>query len=194
VVVCVDNAHLLASDPAATAVLAHLAATTPAALLLTASEELAYPARTEAVLDPSAVGVVHEAAGQRDAVSRAVAHDKPAAASVVIPRQWSTWKKSRSTIVAHDERATLRVFRTTRPWSSTIPGSGRRHRKSAHDSTGPTPTSGSAGTSSRSPHQRPSNDRFHWSRKVHGAAQLASDSGNARRGERTDRTAATHAR
>src|SRR2546422_8350013 len=26
--------------------------------------------RTEAVLDPSAVGVVHEAAGQRDAVSR----------------------------------------------------------------------------------------------------------------------------
>ena len=33
--------------------------------------------RTEAVLDPSAVGVVHEAAGQRDAVSRAVARDKP---------------------------------------------------------------------------------------------------------------------
>jgi hypothetical protein len=33
--------------------------------------------RTEAVLDPSAVGVVHEAAGQRDAVSRAVAPDKP---------------------------------------------------------------------------------------------------------------------
>jgi hypothetical protein len=29
--------------------------------------------RTEAVLDPSAVGGVHEAAGQRDAVSRAVA-------------------------------------------------------------------------------------------------------------------------
>jgi ATP/maltotriose-dependent transcriptional regulator MalT len=43
VLVCVDNAHLLAGDPAATAVLAHLAATTPAALLLTASEELAVP-------------------------------------------------------------------------------------------------------------------------------------------------------
>ena len=35
---------------------------------------------------PSAAGVVHEAAGQRDAVSRAVARDKPVAASVVIPR------------------------------------------------------------------------------------------------------------
>ncbi|MDX6337522.1 MAG: hypothetical protein QOG05_4862 [Streptosporangiaceae bacterium] len=33
--------------------------------------------RTEAVLDPSAVGVVHEASGQRDAVSGAVARDKP---------------------------------------------------------------------------------------------------------------------
>ena len=42
--------------------------------------------RTEAVLDPSAVGGVHEAAGQRDAVSRAVARDKPVATSVVIPR------------------------------------------------------------------------------------------------------------
>ncbi len=42
--------------------------------------------RTEAVLDPSAVGVVHEAARQRDAVSRAVARDKPVATSVVIPR------------------------------------------------------------------------------------------------------------
>jgi hypothetical protein len=31
--------------------------------------------RTEAVLDPSAVGGVHEAAGQRAAVSRAVARD-----------------------------------------------------------------------------------------------------------------------
>src|SRR5207249_1534926 len=33
--------------------------------------------RTEAVLDRSAVGVVHDAAGQRDAVSRTVARDKP---------------------------------------------------------------------------------------------------------------------
>jgi hypothetical protein len=33
--------------------------------------------RTEAVLDPSAVGVLHEASGQRDAVSGAVARDKP---------------------------------------------------------------------------------------------------------------------
>jgi hypothetical protein len=44
--------------------------------------------RTEAVLDPSAVGVVHEAAGQWDTVSRAVARDKPVATPVVIPRQW----------------------------------------------------------------------------------------------------------
>ena len=42
--------------------------------------------RTEAVRDPSAVGVVHAAAGQRDAVSRAAACDKPDATSVVIPR------------------------------------------------------------------------------------------------------------
>jgi len=42
--------------------------------------------RTEAVPGPSAAGVVHEAAGQRDAVSRAVAPDKPVATSVVVPR------------------------------------------------------------------------------------------------------------
>ncbi len=36
------------------------------------------------------------AAGQRDAVSRAVARDKPVAASVVIPRYWPTWRRSRS--------------------------------------------------------------------------------------------------
>jgi hypothetical protein len=42
--------------------------------------------RTEAVPGPSAAGGVHEAAGQRDAVSRAVARDKPVATSVVIPR------------------------------------------------------------------------------------------------------------
>jgi hypothetical protein len=42
--------------------------------------------RAEAVLDPSAVGVVHEAAGQWAAVSRAVARDKSVATSVVIPR------------------------------------------------------------------------------------------------------------
>src|SRR6266567_6067365 len=43
--------------------------------------------RTGAVLDPSAAGVVHEAAGQRDTVTRAVARDKSVATSVVIPRQ-----------------------------------------------------------------------------------------------------------
>ena len=42
--------------------------------------------RTEAVLDSSAVRVVPEAAGQRDAVSRAVACDKPVATLVAIPR------------------------------------------------------------------------------------------------------------
>jgi hypothetical protein len=42
--------------------------------------------RTEAVLDASAVGVVHEAVGRRDAVSRAVARDKLVATSVFIPR------------------------------------------------------------------------------------------------------------
>src|SRR5450755_1568192 len=41
--------------------------------------------RAGAVPGPSAAGVVHGAAGQRDAVSRAVARDKPVAASV-IPR------------------------------------------------------------------------------------------------------------
>jgi hypothetical protein len=42
--------------------------------------------RTGAVPDLSAAGVVHEAAGQRDAASRAVARDKPVATSVVIAR------------------------------------------------------------------------------------------------------------
>jgi hypothetical protein len=39
--------------------------------------ETAEARRTEAVLDSSAVGGVHEGAGQPDAVSRAVARDKP---------------------------------------------------------------------------------------------------------------------
>jgi hypothetical protein len=42
--------------------------------------------RTGVVPDPSAAGVVHEAAGRRDAASRAVARDKPVATSVVIAR------------------------------------------------------------------------------------------------------------
>ena len=42
--------------------------------------------RTEAVLDPPAVGVVHEAAGRRDAVNRTVTRDKLVATSVVVPR------------------------------------------------------------------------------------------------------------
>jgi hypothetical protein len=42
--------------------------------------------RTEAVLDPSTVGVVCEAAGKQDAVSRALARDKLVATSVVISR------------------------------------------------------------------------------------------------------------
>src|SRR5512132_3401266 len=52
--------------------------------------------RTEAVLEPSAAGVVPEADGQQDAVSYAVAHDKPVGTSVVLPRQWPTWRRSRS--------------------------------------------------------------------------------------------------
>jgi hypothetical protein len=42
--------------------------------------------RTEAVPGPSAAGVVPEAAGQRDAVSRVIARVKPVATSVIIPR------------------------------------------------------------------------------------------------------------
>src|SRR6266516_3816146 len=52
--------------------------------------------RAGAVPGPSAVGGVHEAAGQRDAASRAVARDRPGATSVVIPRQWPVWSRSRS--------------------------------------------------------------------------------------------------
>src|SRR4029453_10274202 len=63
--------------------------------------------RTEAVLDPSAVDVVHEAAGQRDAVSRAVARDNPAT-SVAIPAIMADVEEI-EVVVAHSERATLRV-------------------------------------------------------------------------------------
>jgi hypothetical protein len=63
---------------------------------------------TEAVLNPSAVGVVHEAAGQRDAISRAVARDKPVATSVVIPAIMADVEEV-EVVVAHHERATLRV-------------------------------------------------------------------------------------
>jgi len=63
--------------------------------------------RTEAVLDPSAVGGVHEAAGQRDAVNRAVARDKPVT-SVVIPATMADVEEV-EVVVAHHERATLRV-------------------------------------------------------------------------------------
>jgi aminoglycoside phosphotransferase len=63
--------------------------------------------RTEAVLDPSAVGGVHEAAGQRDAVNRAVAPDNPVT-SVVIPAIMADVEEV-EVVVAHHERATLRV-------------------------------------------------------------------------------------
>ena len=59
------------------------------------------------MLDPSAVGVVHEAAGQRDAVSRAVARDNPAT-SVAIPAIMADVEEI-EVVVAHSERATLRV-------------------------------------------------------------------------------------
>jgi hypothetical protein len=63
--------------------------------------------RTEAVLDPSAVGVVHEAAGQRDAVSHAVARDNPVT-SVVIPAIIAGVEEV-EVVVTHHERATLRI-------------------------------------------------------------------------------------
>jgi aminoglycoside phosphotransferase len=63
--------------------------------------------RTEAVLDPSAVGGVQEAAGQRDVVSRAVARDYPVT-SVVIPAIMADVEEV-EVVVAHHERATLRV-------------------------------------------------------------------------------------
>ena len=57
---------------------------------------------------------------------------------------------------------------------------------------GPTPTSGPAGTSSRSPHQRRSHERFCWSRWRRTSPQSSRpDSGSAGRGERTDRTKAS---
>jgi hypothetical protein len=57
------------------------------------------------VLDPSAVGGVHEAAGQRDAFSRAVARP---ATSMVIPAMMADVQEV-EVVVAHYERATLRV-------------------------------------------------------------------------------------
>jgi aminoglycoside phosphotransferase (APT) family kinase protein len=60
------------------------------------------------VLDPSAVGGVHEAAGQWDAVSRAVARDIHPVTSVVIPAIMADVEEV-EVIVAHHERATLRV-------------------------------------------------------------------------------------
>src|SRR5258708_10940389 len=49
----------------------------------------------------------HEAAGQRDAVSRAVARDNPVT-SVVIPAMMAKVEEV-EVVVAHNERATLRV-------------------------------------------------------------------------------------
>jgi aminoglycoside phosphotransferase (APT) family kinase protein len=63
--------------------------------------------RTEGVLDPSAAGVVHAAAGHPDAVSRAVARDNTAT-SVVVPAIMADVQKV-EVVVAHNERATLRV-------------------------------------------------------------------------------------
>jgi aminoglycoside phosphotransferase len=54
------------------------------------------------------VGGVHEAAGQRDAVSRAVARDKRVATSVVNPAIMADVEEV-EVVVAHHERATLRV-------------------------------------------------------------------------------------
>ena len=51
-----------------------------------------------------------------------------------------------------------------RSWSLKIPGSRSATSNPARDSTGSTPTSGSVGTSSRSPRQRRSNERLCWSR------------------------------
>jgi aminoglycoside phosphotransferase len=59
------------------------------------------------VLDPSAVGVVHEAAGQRDAVSRAVARDKPG--DVAGHPAIMADVEEVEVVVTHHERATLRV-------------------------------------------------------------------------------------
>ncbi|HTS96328.1 MAG TPA: aminoglycoside phosphotransferase family protein [Streptosporangiaceae bacterium] len=65
------------------------------------------PGRTEAVPGPSAAGVVHKAAGQPDAASRAIARDNPMT-SVVIPATMADVEKV-EVVVAHHERATLRV-------------------------------------------------------------------------------------
>jgi len=51
---------------------------------------------------------VHEAAGQRDAVSRAVARGEPVATWVVIPAMMADVEEV-EVVVAHNERATLRV-------------------------------------------------------------------------------------
>jgi len=64
--------------------------------------------RAEAVPGPSAAGVVHEAAGQRDAVSRAVAGDKPVG-GVGGHRAIMAGVEEVEVVVAHHERATLRV-------------------------------------------------------------------------------------
>jgi hypothetical protein len=63
--------------------------------------------RTEAVLDPSAVGVVHEAAGQRTQ-SAAQSHAINSATSVAIPAILADVEEV-EVVVAHHERATLRV-------------------------------------------------------------------------------------
>ena len=64
--------------------------------------------RAEAVPDPSAAGVVHEAAGQRDTASRAVARDERRNISEVIPAGMARVEEV-EVVVAHNERATLRV-------------------------------------------------------------------------------------
>ena len=64
--------------------------------------------RTKAVLDPSAVGVVHEAAGQQDAVSRAVARVKTRGDVGGHPAIMADVEEV-EVVVAHHERATLRV-------------------------------------------------------------------------------------
>ncbi|AOR31008.1 hypothetical protein BFF78_08100 [Streptomyces fodineus] len=55
----------------------------------------------------SAVGVVHVAAGQRDAVSRSIARDKPGDVDGH-PGYWSPSRRVK-VVGAHSERATLRV-------------------------------------------------------------------------------------
>ena len=70
-------------------------------------DPLAEARRTEAVLDPSAVGVVHEAAG-RGSRSAAQSHAINPATSVAIPAIMADVEEI-EVVVAHNERATLRV-------------------------------------------------------------------------------------